>query len=53
VIDLVEDELLEIWMEINFMRVCKHPNVVKFFGTYLRSEKLWVLRLVGARFLNK
>jgi hypothetical protein len=42
VIELVEEELAEIWAEINFLRICKHPNIVKYFGTYLRQDKLWV-----------
>ena len=36
------EELNEIRLEIDILRKCKHPNVVKYFGTYLLKGKLWV-----------
>ncbi len=24
------------------MKDCKHPNIVGYFGSYLRKEKLWI-----------
>jgi len=46
VINLVEEEIVEIYSEINILRMCKHPNIVKYFGIYLKRNKLWVRVIV-------
>ena len=45
VVELIQDELEEIKLEVDILRLCKHPNVVNYFGTYLRFDKLWVWEL--------
>ena len=42
VINLVDEEINEIYGEINILRMCKHANIVKYFGVYLKRTKLWV-----------
>nr|XP_006815628.1 PREDICTED: mitogen-activated protein kinase kinase kinase kinase 5 [Saccoglossus kowalevskii] len=36
------DDFSIIQQEILMMRECKHPNIVAYFGSYLRREKLWI-----------
>ena len=36
------DEFSIIQQEILMMKDCRHPNVVAFFGSYLRRDKLWI-----------
>ncbi|XP_070576660.1 mitogen-activated protein kinase kinase kinase kinase 3-like isoform X2 [Ptychodera flava] len=36
------DDFSIIQQEILMMRDCKHPNIVAYFGSYLRREKLWI-----------
>jgi serine/threonine protein kinase len=42
VVQLKQEELREILLEIEILRDCKHPNIVRFMGSYLRHEDLWV-----------
>jgi len=49
VINLVEEEIVEIYGEINILRMCKHPNIVKYFGIYLKRNKLWVRATAAGR----
>ena len=49
VITLVDEEINEIYGEINILRMLKHANVVKYFGIYLRRGKLWVRRRPPSR----
>lgn len=36
------DDFSIIQQEILVMKDCKHPNIVRYFGSYLRREKLWI-----------
>lgn len=36
------DDFTIIQQEILMMKDCRHPNVVAFFGSYLRRDKLWI-----------
>lgn len=37
-----QDDLELIEREILMMRDCVHPNIVAFFGSYIRRDKLWI-----------
>jgi serine/threonine protein kinase len=32
----------EMQKEIAFMKGCDHPNIIKFMGTYMKKDKLWI-----------
>ena len=36
------DDFGIIQQEILMMKDCKHPNIVEYFGSYLRRDKLWI-----------
>nr|XP_039251767.1 mitogen-activated protein kinase kinase kinase kinase 5-like isoform X2 [Styela clava] len=36
------DDFAIIQQEIIMMKDCKHPNIVAYFGSYLRRDKLWI-----------
>uniref|UniRef100_A0A1B6D1M6 Mitogen-activated protein kinase kinase kinase kinase n=1 Tax=Clastoptera arizonana TaxID=38151 RepID=A0A1B6D1M6_9HEMI len=36
------DEFATIQQEILMMKDCRHPNVIAYFGSYLRRDKLWI-----------
>lgn len=36
------DDFGIIQQEIAMMKDCKHPNIVAYFGSYLRRDKLWI-----------
>ena len=36
------DDFGIIQQEILMMRDCRHPNIVAYFGSYLRRDKLWI-----------
>ncbi|XP_041352999.1 mitogen-activated protein kinase kinase kinase kinase 5-like isoform X2 [Gigantopelta aegis] len=36
------DDFAVIQQEIMMMKDCKHPNIVAYYGSYLRREKLWI-----------
>ncbi|XP_071832271.1 mitogen-activated protein kinase kinase kinase kinase 5-like isoform X3 [Apostichopus japonicus] len=36
------DDFSIIQQEILVMKDCKHANIVRYFGSYLRREKLWI-----------
>ncbi|TPP61670.1 Mitogen-activated protein kinase kinase kinase kinase [Fasciola gigantica] len=40
-IDL-KDDVRSICQEIHTLRECRHPNIVQFYGSYLRNNKLWI-----------
>ena len=43
VVLLKEEELREILLEVEILRDCGfHPNIVRFMGTFLRSDDLWI-----------
>lgn len=36
------DDIQIIQQEIIMMRDCRHPNIIAYFGSYLRKDKLWI-----------
>lgn len=36
------DDFTIIQQEILMMKDCRHANIVGYFGSYLRREKLWI-----------
>ena len=36
------DDFSIIQQEILMMKDCRHPNIVAYFGSYLRRDKLWI-----------
>jgi len=36
------DDFGIIQQEILMMKDCRHPNIVEYFGSYLRRDKLWI-----------
>lgn len=42
-INLEEDtKLTEVRNEISCLQDCHHPNIVQYFGSYLKYNRLWV-----------
>jgi len=37
-----EDQTAEIMKEIDVMKECKHENIVKYYGSFLKDQKLYV-----------
>ncbi|XP_057695311.1 mitogen-activated protein kinase kinase kinase kinase 5-like isoform X1 [Corythoichthys intestinalis] len=37
-----EDDFSTIQQEILIMRSCKHTNIVAYYGSYIRANKLWI-----------
>ncbi|TMS07626.1 Mitogen-activated protein kinase kinase kinase kinase 2 [Larimichthys crocea] len=37
-----EDDFSIIQQEIVIVKSCKHPNIVAYYGSYIRSNKLWI-----------
>uniref|UniRef100_A0A4W5K237 non-specific serine/threonine protein kinase n=1 Tax=Hucho hucho TaxID=62062 RepID=A0A4W5K237_9TELE len=36
------DDILSIQQEITMIKECTHKNIVAYFGSYLRNNKLWI-----------
>ncbi|XP_074028055.1 MAP4K3-like protein hppy isoform X2 [Leptinotarsa decemlineata] len=36
------DDFAIIQQEILMMRDCRHPNIIAYYGSYLRRDKLWI-----------
>jgi serine/threonine protein kinase len=36
------DDFTIIQQEILMMKDCQHPNIVAYYGSYLRRDKLWI-----------
>jgi serine/threonine protein kinase len=36
------DDFSIVQQEIYMLRDCKHPNIIAYFGSYLRRDKLWI-----------
>ncbi|CAH8608313.1 unnamed protein product [Dicrocoelium dendriticum] len=37
-----KDDILAILQEIQTLRECRHSNIVQYFGSYFRNNKLWI-----------
>ncbi|KAK9521304.1 hypothetical protein VZT92_021122 [Zoarces viviparus] len=37
-----DDDFSVIQQEIVIVKSCKHPNIVAYFGSYIRDNKLWI-----------
>ncbi|XP_008307103.1 mitogen-activated protein kinase kinase kinase kinase 5 isoform X2 [Cynoglossus semilaevis] len=37
-----EDDFSIIQQEIVIVKSCKHPNIVAYYGSYIRAHKLWI-----------
>lgn len=37
-----EDDFSIIQQEIVIVKTCKHPNIVAYYGSYIRANKLWI-----------
>ncbi|XP_063061907.1 mitogen-activated protein kinase kinase kinase kinase 5-like isoform X2 [Engraulis encrasicolus] len=37
-----EDDFSVIQQEIVMVKTCKHPNIVAYYGSYIRANKLWI-----------
>uniref|UniRef100_A0A7N8YGQ0 non-specific serine/threonine protein kinase n=1 Tax=Mastacembelus armatus TaxID=205130 RepID=A0A7N8YGQ0_9TELE len=37
-----EDDFSIIQQEIVIVKSCKHPNIVAYYGSYIRANKLWI-----------
>ncbi|XP_028274569.1 mitogen-activated protein kinase kinase kinase kinase 5 [Parambassis ranga] len=37
-----EDDFSIIQQEIAIVKSCKHPNIVAYYGSYIRANKLWI-----------
>jgi serine/threonine protein kinase len=46
VVFLKEDEIKETLLEMEILQACDHPNITKFYGSYLKGLDLWVYRLL-------
>ena len=44
-----DGEMAGIMTEIELLRQCDHPNIVRYFGSYRTQEYLWVFSLSGKR----
>lgn len=36
------DDFGVIQQEILMMKDCRHPNIIAYYGSYLRKDKLWI-----------
>uniref|UniRef100_A0A3Q4AQB8 non-specific serine/threonine protein kinase n=1 Tax=Mola mola TaxID=94237 RepID=A0A3Q4AQB8_MOLML len=37
-----DDDFSVIQQEIVIVKSCKHPNIVAYYGSYIRANKLWI-----------
>ena len=38
----IGDDFAIIQQEILMMKDCRHPNIIAYYGSYLRRDKLWI-----------
>ena len=38
----VENDLQSLRMEISILKTCKSPYIVKYLGSYLKDNNIWV-----------
>lgn len=41
-VGFVGDDFGIIQQEILMMKDCRHPNIIAYYGSYLRRDKLWI-----------
>lgn len=39
---ILGDDFQIIQQEILMMKDCRHPNIIAYYGSYLRRDKLWI-----------
>lgn len=39
---VIGDDFAIIQQEILMMKDCRHPNIIAYYGSYLRRDKLWI-----------
>lgn len=39
---ILGDDFGVIQQEILMMKDCRHPNIIAYYGSYLRRDKLWI-----------
>ena len=39
---MLGDDFAIIQQEILMMKDCRHPNIIAYYGSYLRRDKLWI-----------
>ncbi|KAH3767650.1 protein serine/threonine kinase [Pelomyxa schiedti] len=39
----LDTDLGDIKKEIDFMKTCKHPNIISYFGSYFKDCDLWIV----------
>lgn len=39
---ILGDDFAIIQQEILMMKDCRHPNIIAYYGSYLRRDKLWI-----------
>ncbi|KAH3758648.1 kinase domain protein [Pelomyxa schiedti] len=39
----LDTDLADIKREIDFMKTCKHPNIISYFGSYFKDCDLWIV----------
>ncbi len=38
-----DDDIEEIQKEIAILRTCRHPNITKYYGCFVKGYKLWII----------
>lgn len=41
-LNVLGDDFAIIQQEILMMKDCRHPNIIAYYGSYLRRDKLWI-----------
>jgi hypothetical protein len=42
VVYLKEDEVRETLLEMEILQACRHPNITRFMGAFVKNLDLWV-----------
>ena len=37
-----QNSSLEVFVIVSILQDCRHPNIVAYYGSYLRRDKLWI-----------
>lgn len=41
-LNIIGDDFAIIQQEILMMKDCRHSNIIAYYGSYLRRDKLWI-----------